>query len=136
MELPKALIIKPIFVSDLTLKKERKKERNHISADLFNSFSSFENLFFPFSSPFWRVTRTYSITFSFICNSNSSTSFLNIQNEQSSRSEKQTPPKFKQSLCVKLNILQRKGEGNLLTISDHKKRKRKLPNRSKSRFLK
>lgn len=45
------------------------------SFEVIGSFSSFENLF-PSSTPFRRVTRTNSVTFSFIWNLGSSTSFL------------------------------------------------------------
>ena len=45
------------------------------SFEVIGSFSSFENLF-PYSTPFRRVTRTNSVTFSFIWNLGSSTSFL------------------------------------------------------------
>ena len=45
------------------------------SFEVIGSFSSFENLF-PSSTPFRRVTRTNSVTFSFIWNLSSSTSFL------------------------------------------------------------
>ena len=45
------------------------------SFEVIGSFSSFENLF-PSSTPFRRVTRTNSVTFSFIWNLGSSTSVL------------------------------------------------------------
>lgn len=47
------------------------------SFEVIGSFSSFENLF-PSSTPFRRVTRTNSVTFSFIWNLGSSTSLFTL----------------------------------------------------------